>query len=365
VWPFHASSERGRPERWALLCARYSRLSGVDYFPVFMDLRERLCVLIGGGDVAARKAALLLRAGARLRVVAPTLGSALSELIAGAVACEHRARPYEAADLDGAALVVAATERREVNREVSEDAFARSLPINVVDDPELCSVIVPAIIDRSPIVIAVGTGGSAPVLARLLRANIEASVPVEYGALAALSARLRAEVQKQLPDVLSRRRFWEEVFEGEIAELSLRGELQLAEARLRAKLASCAEPAADGGEVSAPRGEVYLIGAGPNDPDLMSFRALRLLQRCDLVLCAPDLSEAVADLSRRDASRVRLRGWPPEIADVVARLAAAVHSGQRACVLAPRDAFRTESGRALEAAIHALQLPCVTVPGVA
>lgn len=332
----------------------------MDYFPVFMDLRERLCVLVGGGDVAARKGALLLRAGARLRVIAPQLGPALAELEAEKKLA-HVARGFEAADLDGAALAVAATDQREVNRAVSERAMALNIPVNVVDDPELCSVIVPAIIDRSPILIAVGTGGSAPVLARLLRANIEANVPVGYAALAALSASMRGEVQRSLPDVLARRRFWEEVFEGEIAELSLRGQGERAQELLRAKLASATAPAAHGGSM----GEIYLIGAGPNDPDLVSFRALRLLQRCDLVLCAPDLAESVADLSRRDATRLRLNSWPAELADVTERLAAAVHGGMRACVLAPHDAFRTEAGRALQAAVHAAQLPYVIVPGIA
>lgn len=327
-----------------------------------MDLRDRLCVLIGGGEVAARKATLLLRAGARMRVVAPELCPALAELAAGG-SLAHSARAFSAEDLDSAVLVVAATDQRDVNRAVSEQAFARNIPVNVVDDPELCSVIVPAIIDRSPIVIAVGTAGSAPVLARLLRANIEAHVPAGYAHLATLSAKLRAEVQQQLPDVLSRRRFWEEVFEGEIAELSLRGEAERAEALLREKLS---QPAAVGG--SNRLGEVYLIGAGPNDPDLVSFRALRLLQRCDLVLCAPALSEAIADLSRRDATRLRLETWPPEPTDIAQRLAAAVNGGprgQRACVLAPFDAFRTDAGRAVEAAVRALQLPYVIVPGIA
>jgi uroporphyrin-III C-methyltransferase/precorrin-2 dehydrogenase/sirohydrochlorin ferrochelatase len=330
----------------------------VDYFPVFMNLRERLCVLIGGGEVAARKAALLLRAGARLRVVAPELCEALKELAARG-SLLHVPRAYTAIDLDGAVLVVAATNQRSVNRAVSDEAFARNLPVNVVDDPELCSVIVPAIIDRSPILIAVGTGGSAPVLARLLRASIEASVPVGYAELARLSAALRGEVQQRLPDVLSRRRFWEQVFEGPIAELSLRGEGARAEALLRDKLA------ADGGSERPSVGEVYLIGAGPNDPDLVSFRALRLLQRCDLVLSAPTLTESIADLSRRDATRLRLDAWPADSTDVVTKLSAAVHAGQRVCVLAPHDAFRTEAGRALEAAVRSAQLPYLIVPGVA
>lgn len=332
----------------------------VDYFPVFMDLRERLCVLIGGGEVAARKAVLLLRAGARLRVVAPVLSASLASSAAqGKGTLEHRARAYEEDDLEGASLVVAATDERSVNRAVSEHAKARCIPVNVVDDPELCSVIVPAIIDRAPILIAVGTGGSAPVLARLLRATIEAHVPARYGELATLSATVRGEVQRRLPDVLARRRFWEEVFEGEIAECALRGEVDRARQLLLTKLD------ADGGGNAPRAGEVYLIGAGPNDPELMSFRALRLLQRCDLVLAAPTLSSQIVELSRRDASRILLARWPLEVVDVLSQLAKAAHSGKRACVLAPGDAFRTDLGRALEVAVRAEGVPCVVVPAIA
>jgi len=330
----------------------------VDYFPVFMDLRGRRCLVVGGGEVAARKVSLLVRAEARVCVVAPELSEPLCvQREAGLL--EHRARPYQPADLEGAVLVVAATDEREVNRAVSRDAQARQLPVNVVDDPELCSVIVPALVDRSPILIAIGTGGSAPVLARLLRGSIEAHVPAAYGELASLSAALRGEVQARLPDVNARRRFWEEVFEGKIAELVLRGQRAVAEQQLRAKLAAVSG--------SEPRlaGEIYLIGAGPDDPELISFRALRLLQRADLVLVAPQLTEAVAELSRRDAERLRLAGWPALEGDVsLQRMAAAVREGQRACVLAPGDAFREPDGLQLRARLEQVGLVCVVVPGV-
>jgi len=331
----------------------------VDYFPVFMDLRGRSCLVVGGGEVAARKASLLMRAQAQLRLVAPALCEPLRAQ-AAAGAFEHRQRSYQPADLDGAALVIAATDDRAVNRAVSRDAQARRLPVNVVDDPELCSVIVPALVERSPILIAIGTGGSAPVLARLLRGRIEAHVPAAFGELAGLSAAMRGEVQARLPDVNARRRFWEEVFEGEIAERVLRGQRAEAEQLLRAKLA------ADSGRGGAAAvGEIYLIGAGPDDPELMSFRALRLLQRCDLVLMAPQLSERVADLSRRDAARQRLDGWPVAHDDVgLQRLAAGVRAGQRGCVLAPGDAFREHEGRVLRQRLQAMGLPCLVIPGI-
>ena len=326
-----------------------------------MDLRGRRCLVVGGGEVAARKTSLLLRAQAHVTVVAPALCESLrARYEAGAL--RHHARAYATADLDQVVLVIAATDDRETNRSVSRDAQARQLPVNVVDDPELCTVIVPALVEREPILIAIGTGGSAPVLARLLRGRIEAHVPSAYGELAALSAAVRGEVQTRLPDLNARRRFWEEVFEGEIAERVLRGERAQAELMLRAKLA------ADGGgrALSARAGELYLIGVGPNDPELLSFRALRLLQRSDLVLLAPDVSEHIAELARRDAIPLRIASWPPSEGDVgLQRAAAAVGEGQRACVLALGDAFRQPSGIQLRQRLEALSLPCVVVPGIA
>lgn len=331
----------------------------MDYFPVFMDLRGRRCLVVGAGEVAARKINLLLRARAEVTVVAPRVCESLRvKRESGALA--HHARAYEPADLEGAVLVIAATDDREVNRAVSRDAQARQVPVNVVDDPELCSVIVPALVEREPILIAIGTGGSAPVLARLLRGSIEAHVPSAYGELASLSAAVRAEVQARLPDVNARRRFWEDVFEGEIAERVLRGQRAQAEQMLRAKLA-----ADSGNEAAAISGEVYLIGAGPNDPELLSFKALRLLQRSDLVLIAPNVAERIAELARRDATPLRLASWPPADGDVgLQRVAAAVGAGQRACVLAQGDAFREPEGVRLRDHLSALGLSCVVLPGI-
>jgi uroporphyrin-III C-methyltransferase/precorrin-2 dehydrogenase/sirohydrochlorin ferrochelatase len=329
----------------------------VDYFPVFMVLQGQRCVVVGGGEVAARKARLLLGAGAAVTIVAPELADSMRELLGAGLT--HVQRGYRAADLDGAVLVVAATGERALNAEISRDAHARQLPVNVVDDPELCSIIVPAIVDRAPILIAVGTAGSAPVLARLLRGRIEALVPEQFGQLAQLSAALRGEVRAALPDVQQRRRFWEEVFEGEIAEQVFRGERAAAEAALRAKLA------AYHADMRPEPGAIYLIGAGPNDPELVSFRALRCLQRADLVVIAPGVSPVIAQLSRRDAAHWQLTEALSAAADgVMQRLAASVRSGARACVLAPGDAFREPEGAALAAQLAGANLPCVIVPGI-
>jgi uroporphyrin-III C-methyltransferase/precorrin-2 dehydrogenase/sirohydrochlorin ferrochelatase len=329
----------------------------VDYFPVFMDLRGQRCVVVGGGEIAARKVHLLVRAGARVSVIAPQLESAVREQLGDAV--RHEAREYAASDLVDAVLVIAATDRRGVNAQVSRDARVRGLPVNVVDDPELCSVIVPALVDRSPVLVAIGTSGSAPVLARLLRGRLEAQLPAAYGELAQLCAELRAPVQAALPDVARRRRFWEEVLEGEPAELVFRGERAAAAAAIRGKLS-------EAGSAAPARGEIYLIGVGPNDPELVSFRALRWLQRADLVLVTSGVDAAIVELSRRDAAREQLSGELACAADgVMPRLAAAVARGQRACVLARGDAFREVSGSSFIKRLAELGLPYQVVPGIA
>jgi uroporphyrin-III C-methyltransferase/precorrin-2 dehydrogenase/sirohydrochlorin ferrochelatase len=331
----------------------------VDYFPLFMDLHQQRCLVVGGGEVAARKTALLLRAGALVQVVAPTLARGMQALL-GDGSLQHQARVYAASDLDDIALVIAATDDRAVNAEVSSAARARHLPVNVVDDPALCSFIVPAFIERSSVIVAIGTGGSAPVLARLLRGRIEAVLPQRYGDLAELCANLRSEVQARLPDVNLRRRFWEETLEGDPAELVFRGELAAAETAVREALDQHAHSSAALGR----RGEAYLIGVGPNDPELVSFRALRFLQRAELVLFANEVSEPIVALSRRDALRIGFE-QPLSAADgVMQRMAAGVNAGQRVCVLALGDAFREPQGRDFAERALALGVPCQVVPGI-
>jgi len=325
-----------------------------------MDLRRQRCLVVGGGEVAARKVALLLRAGAFVKVVAPSLAPGMQALLAEAT-LQHEARTYQADDLDDVALVIAATDDRSVNSAVSSAARGLRLPVNVVDDPALCSFIVPAFVERSSVMIAIGTGGSAPVLARLLRGRIEATVPERYGELAELAARLRAEVQLQLPDVTLRRRFWEEVLEGAVSEAVFRGAAGAAEAMLRSTLARYAASAATG----AAGGEAYLIGVGPNDAELVSFRALRFLQRAELVLFSSGVSELIVELARRDAQRSRFAEALSAADHVLQRMAAGVAAGQRVCVLALGDAFRQPEGRRFAERAQALGVTCQIVPGIA
>ncbi|MGE8045069.1 siroheme synthase CysG [Pseudomonas monteilii] len=266
----------------------------MDYLPLFHKLHGAQVLVVGGGEIALRKARLLADAGAALRVVAPEVDGQLAAM-AREGGGEVQVRGYQASDLDGCRLVIAATDDPALNAQVSADAQLRSLPVNVVDAPALCTVIFPAIVDRSPLVVAVSSGGDAPVLARLIRARLEAWIPAAYGELAGLAARFRHKVKTLYPDVNQRRGFWETVFQGPIAERQLAGQGAEAERLLQAMV--------DGAPVQQG-GEVYLVGAGPGDPDLLTFRALRLMQQADVVLYDRLVAPAIIDMCRRDAERI-------------------------------------------------------------
>ncbi|UCJ15426.1 siroheme synthase CysG [Pseudomonas sp. MM211] len=266
----------------------------MDFLPLFHKLQDRRVLVIGGGEIALRKARLLADAGARLRVVSPEVGSELRELVEQGTG-ELRLRNYQPDDLSGVSLVIAATDDEALNAQVSQQAQAIGLPVNVVDAPAQCSVIFPAIVDRSPLIVAVSSGGDAPVLARLIRAKIETWIPATYGQLAGLAKVFRAQVKSLFPDVQQRRVFWEDVFQGQIAESVFAGKLGEARRLLEEKVSG-----------AAPRalGEVYLVGAGPGDPDLLTFRALRLMQQADVVLYDRLVAPAIIELCRRDAERI-------------------------------------------------------------
>ena len=265
------------------------------FFPVFLDLRERDCLVVGGGAVAARKVASLLDAGARVTLVSPVLNPTLERRVM-ASELRHEARNFDAADIDGKALIIAGTDDDGVNRRVAELARAQNIPVNVVDQPELGSFIVPSVINRDPIQVAVSTGGASPVLARLLRARLETYIPSAYGRLARMVDGFRTRVQERFATSEERRHFWEHILEGPIAELLFAGRDADAEAAL--------EKAVAGAKLPQFHGEVYLVGAGPGDPDLLTFRALRLLQQADVVVYDRLVAPPILDLARRDAERI-------------------------------------------------------------
>jgi len=258
------------------------------YFPLFADLQGRRVLVVGGGEVAERKVRLLRDAGASVAVVA-------REVRAESLAPHWIAREFDESQLDGATLVVAATDDPALNERVATTARARHLLCNVVDDAERSSFIVPAIVDRSPLVIAISSGGAAPVLARLARERIETLFDESVGALAKLLQAWRARIKGALPDVTERRRFYERLVRGRVADLVRRRQGDAAEAELERSLVAGDAPA---------RGSVVLVGAGPGDPGLLTLRAVRALQEADVILHDRLVSEQVLALARRDATRV-------------------------------------------------------------
>ena len=267
----------------------------MDYLPIFYRIAGKHCLVVGGGAIAARKVELLLKAGGIVRLVAIDTGPRIDEL-ARQGAIEIVKREFRDADIDGMTCVIAATDDGVLNRQVSRLAQAAEIPVNVVDNPELCSFITPAMVDRSPLQIAVSSGGASPVMTRMLRSRLESMVPGAFGDLARLAESLREEVKRSLTDVDARRRFWEDVLDGQVAELVFAGRDADAQALLRQQLRE---------HGSAKRlGEVYLVGAGPGDPDLLTFKALRLMQKADVVVYDRLVSEPILDMVRRDAEKI-------------------------------------------------------------
>ncbi|CAH0160084.1 Siroheme synthase [Pseudomonas sp. Bi70] len=330
----------------------------MDFLPLFHKLQNRRVLVVGGGEIALRKARLLADAGATLRVVSPDVGRELCELV------EHGAgelvlRGYQADDLNGVSLVIAATDDVPLNAQISEQAQAIGIPVNVVDAPALCSVIFPAIVDRSPLIVAVSSGGDAPVLARLIRAKIETWIPATYGQLAGLAKIFRAQVKSLFPDVQQRRVFWEDVFQGPVAESAFAGKLGEARRLLEDKINGAAPQAL---------GEVYLVGAGPGDPDLLTFRALRLMQQADVVLYDRLVAPAIVELCRRDAERIYVgkrradHAVPQE--QINQRLIDLAKSGKRVLRLKGGDPFIFGRGGEEIEQLAAHGIPFQVVPGI-
>ena len=263
-----------------------------------MNLHDQPCLVVGAGPVALRKIRLMLSAGARITVIAPEMCQDLKDEFSSQI--DYQARTFSDNDIHGYRLITAATNVPSVNKRVSQLAQAINVPVNIVDQPELCSFITPSIVDRSPVLIAISTGGGAPVLARNLRTKLEAFIPASYGKLAATMNRYRDKLKSAMPEERDRRVFWEKVVQGNIAEQFFSGRNAEGEALLNQAIVDTSQK----DKKQTGTGEVWLIGAGPGDPDLLTFRALRLMQQADVVLYDRLVSPEVLNLTRRDADRI-------------------------------------------------------------
>ena len=309
----------------------------MDHLPVFLDVKGRRALIVGGGKVAARRADLLIRAGCDFTVVAPTLKDCMARLVQEH-RIEHKTGDLSADDLDGCVLAFGACSDSATNRKLHDLGTAAGIPVNVSDDPELCDFIMPAVVDRSPLLIAIASSGAAPLLTRMLKARFETTVPAAYGRLAEFAGKYRQRVKDSIPDMTRRRRFWETMIAGPIAEQLFSGQEELAAAQMDKLLE---EAATDGDQ--RPHGEVYLVGTGPGDPDLLTFRALRLMQQADVVLYDRLIGDGILNLVRRDAERIYVGKMPKEhtipqeeISQMLIRLA---REGKRVLRLKGGDPF--------------------------
>ncbi len=294
-------------------------------------------MVIGDGTLAARKADLLVRAGCDLTVIAPAPNKDLARLLQERQ-ITHKTGDLGADDLDDCVIAFGASSDTAVNQKLHSLANAAGIPVNISDNPELCDFIMPALVDRSPLLVAIGSGGTSPLLTRMLKARFETTIPAAYGRVAEFAGKYRQRVKDSIPNMTRRRHFWETMIAGPIAEHLFSGQEGPAAALMDRLLE---EAAADGDK--QPRGEVYLVGTGPGDPDLLTFRALRLMQQADVVLYDRLIGDGILNLVRRDASRIYVGKMKKdhtvpqeEISEMLVRLA---QEGKRVLRLKAGDPF--------------------------
>jgi uroporphyrin-III C-methyltransferase/precorrin-2 dehydrogenase/sirohydrochlorin ferrochelatase len=332
----------------------------LNYFPVFFDLAGQRVLIVGGGEVALRKVSLLERTGALITVVAPQVAPELKAR-AAAGTLTLAVREFVPADLDGARLVIVATSRRAINRWIANLSESRNIPVNVVDDREASRFIVPAIIDRDPVLVAISTGGASPVLARRLRERIEALIPTRIGEFAVWLMALRQATRRKLRDSGERRRFFEAVVDGPAARRFIDGDNQGAR-RIAQQLLSRTS--------TAPRaaGDVTLVGAGPGDPELLTLKALRALQDADVILYDRLVPTAILDLARRDAEQICVGKAAGRIGstqeEINALLIEHANQGRRVVRLKGGDPFVFGRGGEELQALAAAQINFSVVPGI-
>lgn len=338
-------------------------LATMQYLPIFADVADRACLIVGGGRVAERRVRQLVGARARVTVIAPEITRELAAF-AREGRIVHRPDAFGDQPLTDYWLVVAATDDIEVNRRVAAAAAAAKRLCNVVDERELSSFIMPTIIDHDPVTIAVSSGGTSPVVARWIKRVIETSIPSRVGALARLAGRWRERVKQALPDLDQRVRFWESVVTGDVAEHAFAGRDEQSERALEAALARWHAEQPSGRSI----GEAYLVGAGPGDPELITMRGLRLLATADAVLYDRLANPKILDYARREAEIICVGKVPgkPSIKQVQLNrlLVRLVASGKRVCRLKGGDPMIFgRAGEELEALTEA-GLPFQIVPGV-
>lgn len=322
-------------------------------FPLFADLSGREVLVVGGGEVAQRKIEALLHAGAGVQVYADALNDAVAEWLAQGRLRRRVGDAFDPSWLEEAWLLVAATDDHAFNAYLAAEAGKRRRLANVVDDAELSTFQIPAVVDRHPLMVAISSGGAAPMLARRLREQLETQFDHSLGEFAQLFARYRADIRRQLPQLAQRRRWFERVIEGPVPMLLRTGQAAAAEQAFQAALH-------DGGNATTA-GSVMLVGAGTGDPGLLTLKALRALNQADLLVCDAAVDPAVIALARRDAARVPM---PPDNDARRALLIDHAGAGQRVVCLMPGNAFQRPPDDELPRELTERGIACEVIPGI-
>ncbi|MDC1066182.1 siroheme synthase CysG [Candidatus Pseudothioglobus singularis] len=331
----------------------------MDHLPIFINIRKKPCVVIGGGDIALRKINLLLKAQAKVDCLSPLFCKGIKNLSKdGHITLINKS--FDQTDIKDYSIIIAATDDSSVNSSISAIAQVKKIPVNVVDSPELSSFIMPSIVDRSPLIIAVSSSGKAPVLSRMIRAKLETVIPSAYGILADIAGEYRQKVKDRFSTIKDRRAFWEAVFSGVIAEKVFSGRISEAKKDIHRKLDD---------SVEMDLGEVYLVGAGPGDPDLLTFKALRLIQQADVVLYDRLVSKGVMELVRRDSELIYVgkKGGSDKSTrqvDINDQLVELAKSGKRVCRLKGGDPFIFGRGGEEIESLSEHGIPFQVVPGI-
>ena len=330
----------------------------MDIFPISLKLQQQPCLIVGGGHIAYRKAVLLHKAGAVIHIIAPDIDANLLQLVEESQGQYIQALYPAQIQLNDYRLVIAATDDYAVNTQVFEDCEALKILVNSVDDPPHCRFMVPAIVDRSPLVISVASNGTSPVLSRQIRTQLETSIPHGMGKLAEFSGKWRAAVKAKISNPDERRVFWEDLYASPLKEQVFHDNLTEADRLIEQALA----------EWKTPKGEVYLVGAGPGDPELLTLKALRLMQQADVVIYDRLVSPAIMELCRRDATKIYVgkarsnHAVPQE--GINALLVEYASKGQRVCRLKGGDPFIFGRGGEEIQELFAAGVPFQVVPGI-
>lgn len=336
----------------------------MEYLPLFFDIKQKHCLVVGGGDTAARKTRALLQSHALVTLIAPAISELMRELISEPDYQSQmvwRQKAFEATDIVPSVLMVVATNDKALNHTLLQFGRQQHIPVNMATDPSSGDFIFPSVLDRSPVVIAVASGGHSPILARQIRARLETLIPHSYSHLAQLVGNYRDAVKAKFSSIKQRRRFWENVLQGPIANHILAGRNQLGEQELQALLEQTDQHALQ-------QGEVYLVGAGPGDPDLLTFKALRLMQQADVVFYDRLVSPEILALVRKEAEMIyvgKQRAWHSKRQEEINQLLLEhAQAGKRVLRLKGGDPFIFGRGGEEIATLAEQKIPFQVVPGI-